>query len=121
MADYKETAVTGKQWNRCCEVHITNIIGQDPMITMVEEVVVSVGDSVSRMAAGAFAFPFNPAEDIQLRDPNTGDLLGATMSQAQMYIALYSLYMQRGLARDAEIAANAEADRLADEAAAAGA
>lgn len=101
MANYQETQVDGIQWQRCNAVHIQNTYGRTPSITLQEEKLTQVGGQTFQQGAGGFNFDFNPAEVIELRDPNTGALTGGTMTMADMYVALWSLYMGKALARDA--------------------
>lgn len=101
MADYKERAITGKSWQRCNCVTITNPRGGQPTVRMSEETVAVVdGDAFVHDAQG-FEFPFNPAEVIKLRNPNNGKLNGATITGMEVYVALYSLYLQKAAERDA--------------------
>lgn len=101
MPDYKETAVTGTQWKRCDSVTISNPYGGTPTIRLGEEDRANVGGAQFSKTAAGITFDFDPAIVIQLRDPFTGDVIpGATMTGAQMYAALYSLYIQKALERD---------------------
>lgn len=102
MADYKETAVTGTQWQRCCGVTISNPRAGQPMVEMQEEVVAVVGGNTFSQTAQGLKFPFDPAEVITLRDPRTGEPIGTSMTGMDLYVALYSLYIQKALQRDAE-------------------
>lgn len=102
MADYKETAVTGSSWQRCHQVVIDNRHGNAPSIRFDEERVTALsdGDSVHR-ALGALTVPHDPAAVVELRDPATGEPTGETVTHAEVYTIIYSIYLGTALARDA--------------------
>jgi len=103
MADYKETTVSGTQWQRCNAIHIQNTYGQTPTVTMQEEQITNVGDQQFQRSVGGLNIPFDPDAVIQLRNPADGSLLGASMTQGQIHVALWSLYVQSAAARDAAL------------------
>jgi len=43
---------------------------------------------------------FDPQGVIDVRNPETGELTGATVTQAELYAIVYSLYIQTATARD---------------------
>lgn len=100
MPDYKETAVTGTSWHRCNTVTISNPYLGQPTVLMQEEVIASVGGNVFSQPAPGLSFAFDPAEVIELRNPQTGELVGASMTGMDLYLALYSLYIQKAHERD---------------------
>lgn len=102
MPDYKETAVTGKKWQRCNVVHIDNPYQAQPTVTFAEQEVAEVDGATFQTQLGQLVFPFDPVENINLRDPATGDLTGQTVTGADVYAALYSLYIQKAMERDAQ-------------------
>lgn len=99
--DYKSSQLSGSQWQRCNRVVINNHYGSTPQITLNEEVISEVGGKVFREDAGAISVAFNPDAVVELLNPTTGEPLGATMTQGQIHVALWSLYMTSALARDA--------------------
>lgn len=103
MSDYKETHVTGKKWQRCNVVHIDNPYQAQPMVTFAEQEIAEVDGATFQTQLGQIVFPFDPAATINLRDPGTGELTGQTMTGADIYAALYSLYIQSALERDAAL------------------
>lgn len=100
MSDYKETSVTGTSWQRCNCVHIDNPHAGQPMVTFAEEVVATLGADTFIKPATQIVFPFDPDEVINLIDPATGAPAG-TMACGQVYVALYSYYLQKAAERDA--------------------
>lgn len=101
MADYKESTVSGTQWQRCWGVYIQNLYGTTPHVTLREEQVTVVSGATFQKDVGQIDFPFDPAATITLLNPETGEPFGATMTMGEMYVALWSLYMERAAARDA--------------------
>lgn len=116
MPDYKETTGAGKSWRRSHHVTIYNPLPELGVrqIMYTEQDCLKVGERTATVSApggpGGLRGVFDAEALIPLRDPETGELTGGTVSQAVLYQGLYSHYMQLALARDqAEIdAANAE-------------
>jgi hypothetical protein len=102
MADYKQTNVSGTQWQRCNAIHIQNTLGQTPTVTMQEEQITNVGGQQFSKSVGGLNVPFNPNESIPLLNPADGTSLGTSMTQGQIQVALWSLYMAKAAARDAQ-------------------
>lgn len=102
MADYKYRQDTATEWQRCAAVVIMNPHQGVADIRMDEEKIVTIGDTFYSKPAGSLQFTFPPDEVINLRNPADGELTGQTMTCSDMYLALYSLYIQKALARDAE-------------------
>lgn len=101
MPNYKEASATATQWQRCNCVHIDNPLGGQAIVTFAEDVVAMVGDEKFTKPGPQIVFPFNPAEKIELRNPADGSLIGASMTGMDVYIALFSLYLQKAGERDA--------------------
>lgn len=105
MSNYQETQVTGSKWQRCNQVVLNNPYSGTPTIAMKEETVATLEGSVFTQTQSGLTFNFDPSGVIALRDPQTGDLTGETTSQGAVYLAIYSLYVQAALERDAAQAA----------------
>ena len=101
MSDYKETAVNGTQWQRCCAINIQNDYGRTPRVTFGEEQITLVNGENFIQHLGPLNVNFDPSAVIELRNPADGTLLGASMTQGQIHVALWSLYMQMAAQRDA--------------------
>lgn len=102
MPDYKETNLAGKAWNRCHEIVIENVRGTPPSVRFVEERVLELeGDQEIRQNLGPLTVSFDPAREIPLLDPATGEPTGETATYGQAYALLYSAYIAAALARDA--------------------
>ncbi|MDD5028911.1 MAG: hypothetical protein PHH58_05310 [Rhodoferax sp.] len=103
--NYKESAITGQQWQRCNAVNISNAYKGVPHISFGEETVADVGGETYVKYAQGMSFAFDPSEVIELINPNNGEALGSSMTGAEIYTALYSLYVKRAVERDAAQAA----------------
>ena len=101
--DYKETTVSGSQWQRCYGIDIRNQLGQVPQITLSEEVVTVVNGQTFQQCVGSLNVTFDPAQEIVLLNPVDGTPLGATMTQGQIHVALWSLYMAKAAERDGPV------------------
>lgn len=101
MSNYAETTVTGQVWQRCCQIVIDNPRGRTPTVRFEEERIVALdnGDEMRRPAAG-ITQNFDPAREVPLRDPRTGELTGDSVSYAQVYAILYSAYIAAATERD---------------------
>lgn len=101
MPNYREASATATQWQRCNCVHIDNPLNGQAMVTFAEEVVAVLGDETFIKPGPQIVFPFDPAEVIELRNPADGSLIGAKMTGLDVYVALFSLYLQKAGERDA--------------------
>lgn len=100
-ADYHSEPVTGKRWLRAYRVIINNPYLGQPTVAIDEEQVTEVGDARSARFNETLGAAVDLAAVIDLIDPVTGAPLGAQMTHAQVYVALYSLYRALGATRDA--------------------
>jgi hypothetical protein len=67
---------------------------------MSEELVTIVGDQTFTRSVGGLNIPFDPSSVIELLNPADGTPLGASMTQAQIHVAIWSLYMAKAAERD---------------------
>lgn len=103
MAQYQEQTVQGQVWQRCYAIHITNPLGGQATITFEEEKVMTVDSEVIKNPTGLCRKRFNAPVTFPLRNPQTGEPTGETMTHLDVYKVLYSLYMQTALQRDGVI------------------
>lgn len=114
MPDYKETTVQGRSWQRCNQITFRNPVQGAPSASFDEEVVTTLADRVivEPMRMMASAMPggihtiYKPEATFPLLNPETGEPTGKQMSQQDIYVALYSLYMQQAAKRDEAEAAH---------------
>lgn len=99
MADYKEGILKSKQ--RACLLTVTNKLNEVPVIAFEEEIVTVENDRiVLAVPQGALTENFtNPAEEFNLINPDTGDVIG-TSTYMNVYVILHSLYRHIATKRD---------------------
>ena len=102
MANYNETTVSGSEYTRCNQVNIINRLGSIPAVIFCEERVAVLSDGRNLFTPlDHITEVFDPAKVINLIDPNTGLPTGVEATYGDVYIMLYSAYMDAALARDA--------------------
>lgn len=102
MADYKETTVDGVAWQRCKAVRIDNPrVGAITAYFDEERVVAFDTESVAR-DVGVVSREFSPASTIPLLNPETLQPTGSTITHQDLYVMLFSLYIQVATDRDNE-------------------
>jgi hypothetical protein len=101
MLNYKESVVNGTVWQRCHTVTARNPFGGQPKVEFAEEKIIMLdGEPINQWAQGC-AVNFAPDGTFPLLDPLTNLPTGQSMTHAQVFQVLYSLYMQTATARDA--------------------
>jgi hypothetical protein len=114
-ADYRGETITGKRWRRAYQVTISNPYLGVPSVWFAEEQVTDLEGHVVSKQTDTLSTVVDLAAKIDLIDPQTGQPLGASVTQLDIYVALYSLYRALGASRDSAVAAAeaAEAQRVA--------
>jgi hypothetical protein len=103
MPDYKQSALTGTAWQRCKTVVINNPLVGPKGVYFEEERVISLDGQDLRQPVGGCSKTFDAGGSFPLLDPGTNLPVGVSMSHAELYVALYSLYMQTATERDAAL------------------
>ncbi len=103
MAQYQEQTGQGQIWQRCYSIAVDNPLGGQATITFNEEKVLSMGDQVVKTPHTMCRKKFNAQMTFPLRNPQTGDLTGQTMTHLELYNILYSLYMHTAQQRDGTV------------------
>ena len=108
--NYKQTDITGNSWIRCNTLTVTNPLdipelnSTTPIIKQVyfqeEKVIVLSDNKVIINQIGSISAPYISENIISILDPTTGQATGATITHADLYKILYSLYIQTAQARD---------------------
>lgn len=104
MANYKETTGTATGWRRAKQVVINNPYQDQKNILFFEEDIAILDEKVFKSESGMLKATYDPTKLIGLRNPDTGELTGSTISQGLVYQALYSLYISLAEARDQVVA-----------------
>lgn len=103
MANYNETAGTGTMWTRCYKIVIENpYIGLQKVAQFFDEDVVVINNRIIQKQSRLIQKTFDSSSTIQLRDPQTGQLTGETITHQELYNILYSLYIQSAMERDSQ-------------------
>lgn len=100
MPNYKESDVSGVAWQRCHTVTIQNALELQKSIDFQEEQVIDIGGKIYHEWVAGCSKQFDPEASFPILDVQSGADTGQTMSHAQLYQALYSLYMQTAKERD---------------------
>jgi hypothetical protein len=103
--DYKEVTGAGKTWQRCYSLTILNLRNEIPRVRYEEQVVSIVGDVEVSRPVGSCESQFSAGKTFELRNPLTNELLGKTVTEADLHVMLYSHYMATAAARDAKAGA----------------
>lgn len=103
MPNYNESNVTGTTWQRCYKIEVRNPYqGPKGAIFLEEEVTSLANGKIIQEPTTNMQELFDvPTKTIELVNPETGDLLGNSVTYQDVYVILYSLYMQLAAARDA--------------------
>jgi hypothetical protein len=109
--DYKQSNETGTSWQRCTSLVVLNPLAGDttllpgqpsiPTIFFSEEKIINLGGEIVKRPTGGCQKVFNSTDVIPLLNPETNEPLGPTATHQDLYVLLYSLYMQTALERDA--------------------
>jgi hypothetical protein len=101
---YKESQVTGQAWQRCNQIVIDNRRSSVPSVRFDEETVIALPGQEVRTPAGQIVLALDPAREIALRNPETGEPTGEVTTYGAAYALLYSAYLDAALERDAAAA-----------------
>ena len=85
--------IAGEAYARCNQVIIDNRLGHPPAITFGQETVIGTGAGELHMPMAPIGLTFDPAAQIAVINPETGEPTGATVSQAEVYALVYSAYI----------------------------
>lgn len=100
MANYKEKTVAGSEYVRCSEVRIFNPLGGVPTINFSEENVTTLSTKTLTEGGSGFVLAFDPSKTYPMLDPVTGDALGGSVTLAEVYAMIYSVYVGAAVERD---------------------
>ena len=85
--------IAGEAYARCNQVIIDNRLGYPPAITFGQETVIGTGTGELHMPMAPIGLTFDPAAQIAVINPETGEPTGATVTQAEIYGLVYSAYI----------------------------
>lgn len=100
MPNYREQAVTGATWQRCFAVTMTNPLDGPKVVQFFEQTCVAFDGQVITRDGGSCGVQFAADGEFPLLDLETDQATGATISHAEVYAILYSLYRHAAALRD---------------------
>lgn len=103
MSNYKQTEIVGSTYVRCPEFTVSNPLGETPKLMFREEEVLVLPSSKHfNPLPDVILEDFDPTVQIPLINPNTGESLERSITQAEVYVILHSAYIYYAKARDAK-------------------
>lgn len=100
MADYQQQTIQGSSYQRCNRIVIENPHNSVPAVTFIQEKIIVAGDSTIAVPVGNFAIEIDLAEVVELRNPETWELTGTTVTVGELYTGIASMYWKKALERD---------------------
>lgn len=106
MANYKEEVVSGNKWQRCHRIEISNpYVGNKTVAFYEQELVVLTSEeviqkSVSVGGPGGLFVMFDANTVIDVINPYTLQPTGQTFTHGELYVMLFSAYMDAANKRD---------------------
>jgi len=92
----------GSEYTRCNQVVISNPLASTPQVQFYEERVAVIGERSLVTPEGHIQIAFDAAKAIPLVNPETLEPIpGQSTTMGQLYLALFSAYLQAALERDA--------------------
>ena len=105
MPNYREVIGQASIRRRSFQVVIDNPLDNTPRVTFQEEEIITLPDgTVLHNNVTGVGEMYDPNGVIDLLDPATDLPMGQTMTQQQVFLALYSQYIALAKARDAGVA-----------------
>jgi hypothetical protein len=100
--DYRQTEGSATSWRRSYQVIVNNPRNGAPSVIFHEEDRVNMNgvEFAASTAPTSVTATFDPEASIPLLNPETGEPTGTSLSQRDLYVTLFSLYMQLARARD---------------------
>jgi hypothetical protein len=99
--NYKQESITGTSYLRAKSVKIDSPVNQTPTVYFVEEQVTTLASGeVLTKEVDQLLVSYDPLAAITVLDPATGLPTGSTLTHAQIYQYLYSVYMAAATKRD---------------------
>ena len=97
-----EQEISGTTHERYSQVTINYGYNQTPTIQLTKEKITLYGDETINKVIGVKQYNFDPAEVIDLMNPLTGEPIGATMTQQELMVGVYSYCIKRLLEDNVE-------------------
>ena len=91
--NYKQTNETGTVYTRCYQVSIDNGLNKNPIVSMHEEEVFTIGTNTITRPGRFLQKSYNASEVIELVNPETGEPIGQSVSHQELFVMMYSLWL----------------------------
>lgn len=98
--NYNQNPISGKEYTRCAKVVAHNLLGSPRRVELHEETVIATGEKSVAIPSGVLDIWFQEDRVVPIINPETLEQTGQTMTQGEIYIALFSVYMQAAQLRD---------------------
>jgi len=86
-------AISGEAYTRCHQVVISNSLGGAPAVTFHQERIITADGQPIRRPVASAMLSFDPAAEIPVINPETGEATGETVTQGALYAMVYSAYI----------------------------
>lgn len=106
MANYKEENLTGNKWVRCNRIVIENPYVGNKTIQFYEQEILYFSNTdityknISSSGPNSLTTTFTPNNSIEIINPYTLEPTGNTFSHEELYVMLFSAYMNEAKKRD---------------------
>lgn len=100
--EYMKTDIQGSSYRRAFQIIIYNELNKVPVAEMRRQDIINLGDRVIDVVAPTLPIPYDPTKQIALINPETGEPLGATSSMQELFVILFSLFVQESATFDAK-------------------
>jgi hypothetical protein len=94
MTDLSQTAVVGNSWIRTNKIGVDNPINGTPEITYQVERAYNFPDGVITKSLPEIKRVFDSSKVVAVRNPQTGELTGGTITLGEIYALIYSAFWQ---------------------------
>jgi len=99
-SEYKATTVEGQKYNRAHTIIFFNPLDGMPSGEFQREDVIVIDGKKIKVPDKKVPIVFNPAKPIDIINPETGELTGSTVTMAELFAILYSLFVQEATVFD---------------------
>lgn len=96
MINFDKLTATGITWTRCNRVMIDNPYGSPKSCKFFLEDLVAINNTTVKTERGFIEKGYNSQELIPLRNPETGELTGESVTHEYLYQILHSLFIKVG-------------------------
>lgn len=90
----QQKTIAGESYIRCHQIVIDNRLNRPPVIQYHQErVITGPGGMISKLPMGPTPQDFDPAAEVPIIDPETGEATGQAITQGELMVYMYSAYI----------------------------